>query len=154
MIEVYGGSMKITSPAFNDNDFIPVKYTCEGDDINPQLDFEMVPNKAKSLVLIVEDPDAPNGLWTHWILYDIPLDLRTIKENSAPGKQGMNTSNQMSYQGPCPPGKKPHRYFFRLYALDARIEIPKEVTRKQIDPIILKHVIETAEIMGYYSRKE
>jgi Raf kinase inhibitor-like YbhB/YbcL family protein len=143
--------MKISSPAFSDNGFIPVKYTCDGDNINPQLNIERIPDKTKSLVLIVEDPDAPSGIWTHWILYDIPLNTTRIDENSAPGKQGKNTSNHMAYSGPCPPGKKPHRYFFRLYALDIRLEVPYGVNRPQIDAIILTHVLETAEIMGYYS---
>lgn len=146
--------MKISSPAFYNNQFIPVKFTCDGEDINPPLNFEKIPEKTKTLALIVEDPDAPNGTWTHWILFDIPLNLTMIEENSSPGKQGLNSSNKIGYQGPCPPGISKHRYFFRLYALDTIIELNEGVTRHQIDKRILNHIIESAEIMGYYSRKK
>lgn len=145
--------MKISSPSFKDGEAIPFKYSCEGENINPEIDIERIPDGARSLVLIVDDPDAPNGLWTHWILYNIPANTAKITENSAPGKQGISTSKQKGYIGPCPPGKETHRHFFRLYALDTNLEESDGLTREQIDRKILEHVISTAEIMGYYLRK-
>lgn len=145
--------MKISSPAFKDGGNIPVKYTCEGDNINPEIDIERIPDGTQSLVLIVEDPDAPKGTWTHWILYNIPANTNVISEDTSPGKQGISTSKQKSYVGPCPPGKENHRYYFRLYALDTKIEQRDGITREQIDREIVEHVIDTAEIMGHYSRE-
>ncbi len=147
--------MKISSPAFKNGGNIPFKYSCEGENINPEIDIENVPEGAKSLVLIIDDPDAPiGGVWTHWILYNIPTDTTKIEENSAPGRQAISTSKQKGYIGPCPPGNETHRYFFRLYALDTSIEESDGLTREKIDRKILEHVISTAEIMGYYTRKK
>ena len=115
--------------------------------------MEEIPEKAQSLALIIDDPDAPSGVWTHGILYNIPADIIKIEENSVPGKQGISTSKQKEYIGPCPPGNETHRYFFRLYALDTIIEESDGLTREQIDRKIMGHVISTAEMMGYYSRK-
>jgi Raf kinase inhibitor-like YbhB/YbcL family protein len=143
--------MKISSPAFKDGGVIPFKYSCEGGNINPEIDIDKVPEEARSLVLIVDDPDAPGGIWTHWILYNIPADTTKIAENSAPGKQGISTSRQKGYIGPCPPGKETHRYFFRLYALDTDLEESDGLTREKIDKKIKGHVVGTAEMMGYYS---
>ncbi len=145
--------MKISSPAFKNGGVIPFKYSCEGDNVNPEIDMEEIPEKAQSLALIIDDPDAPSGVWTHWILYNIPADIKKIEENSVPGKQGISTSKQKEYIGPCPPGNETHRYFFRLYALDTIIEESDGLTREQIERKIMGHVISTAEMMGYYSRK-
>lgn len=145
--------MKISSPAFKDGDIISFKYSCKGENINPEIKIENVPEGARSLVLIMDDPDAPTGVWTHWILYNIPTDTIKIAENSAPGKQAISTSRQKGYIGPCPPGNETHRYFFRLYALDTKIEESDGLTREKIDRKILEHSICTAELMGYYPRK-
>lgn len=145
--------MKISSPSFKDGGVIPFKYSCEGENINPQIDIERIPEGTRSLALIVDDPDAPGGIWTHWILYNIPVDTVKIAENCAPGRQGTSTAKQKGYIGPCPPGNVTHRYFFRLYALDTIIEEIDGLTREQIDRKILGHVISTVEMMGYYSRK-
>ncbi|NLE02176.1 MAG: YbhB/YbcL family Raf kinase inhibitor-like protein [Fibrobacter sp.] len=144
--------MKISSPAFKHGDRIPVKYTSDGENINPELIIESVPSGAKSLVLIVDDPDAPSGTWTHWILYDLPPDLTKIPENSSIGMQGVSTSNQIAYSGPCPPSYQKHRYFFRLFALDIKIGASEGFSRDQIEKKMLNHIIESTEIMGYFSR--
>ncbi|MDD5585087.1 MAG: YbhB/YbcL family Raf kinase inhibitor-like protein, partial [Candidatus Omnitrophica bacterium] len=112
--------MKITSPAFTDNGFIPKKYTGDGDDINPPLAFEDVPAQAQSLALIVDDPDAPAGTWVHWVVFDMDI-VSEIAENSIPGTQGINDSREISYGGPYPPFGTTHRYFFKLYALDVTL---------------------------------
>jgi Raf kinase inhibitor-like YbhB/YbcL family protein len=144
--------MKIFSPVFTENGTVPVKYTCDGENINPPLMIEGVPDHSKSLVLIMDDPDAPAGLWTHWILYNLPVDTQRIEENSAPGNQGINSANEKFYQGPCPPGRVSHRYHFHLYALDSRLEVPDGITRKQIDTLIQRHTLDLAEIIAYYPK--
>ena len=108
--------MKITSSEFKHNESIPRKYTCQGQDINPPLAIEDIPSQAKSLALIVDDPDAPGGMWVHWVVFDMPL-ITEIAEDSIPGTQGMNDCNRKDYGGPCPPSGT-HRYFFKLSSLD------------------------------------
>ena len=108
--------MKLTSPEFKHNEFIPKKFTCQGQDISPALIIEDVPLEAKALALIVDDPDAPMGTWVHWVVFDIPVTSR-INEGQIPGKQGINDFGRKNYGGPCPPSGT-HRYFFKLYALD------------------------------------
>lgn len=144
---------KLTSPAFSQGSQIPSRYTCDGDNINPFLAVHGVPAAAKSLALIVDDPDAPNGTWTHWLLWNIPPETREIKEHSAPWgcEQGYNSRNKIGYDGPCPPSGM-HRYFFRLYALDLKLKIDPEATREELEAAMAQHVIATAELMGTYAR--
>lgn len=145
--------MKISSPAFTNGGRIPFKYSCEGENINPEIDIESIPEGTRSLALIIDDPDAPVGIWTHWILYNIPANTSVIPENASPGIQGISTSKQKEYVGPCRPEKSIHRYYFRLYALDSRIEKSDGLNRESIDREMMGHVLATAEIMGYYSRE-
>lgn len=143
--------MKLTSPAFDSNENIPDKYTCQGEDINPELNIEDLPAETESLVLIVDDPDAPSGTWLHWLVYDIPPDRAGIGEDSVPGTQGVNDFDRVDYGGPCPPSGE-HRYFFRAYALDSELDLEEGNTRSEIEDAMEGHVIEDCELMGRYSR--
>lgn len=146
--------MKIQSPAFDNEERIPITYTCDGENINPTISFLEIPTTAKSLLLIVDDPDAPVGLWTHWIVYNMPPNTTEIVENSTPpGVEGLNSSSNVGYQGPCPPSGT-HRYFFRLFALDTVLPDLDTVTREQIDAAMKNHIVEKAELMGTYSRNQ
>ncbi|OGF61768.1 hypothetical protein A2662_04325 [Candidatus Giovannonibacteria bacterium RIFCSPHIGHO2_01_FULL_45_33] len=140
-------NMKIESPAFAEKETIPKKYTCDGEDTNPPLKISGVPENAKSLALIVDDPDATRGVtWVHWIILNIDPSVREIAENSMPAKtkELVTSFGKPGYGGPCPPGgSKPHRYFFKLYALDAEIKNTEEIDG---------HTIAKAELMGFYSR--
>ncbi len=151
-------AMRLISPAFKHGDIIPRKYTCDGDDISPPLRWDKVPDKTKSFALICDDPDAPMGTWVHWVYYNIPKNIRNLPEgivsNENPyigGTQGLNDFKRIGYGGPCPPGGK-HRYFFRLYALDDVLDLPAGLTKAQLLKRIETHIIETAVLMGIYSR--
>lgn len=146
--------MKLTSTAFNDGERVPVKYTCEGPNISPPLSFTDVPAKAKSLVLMVEDPDAPAKPWVHWLVFNIPADAKGFEENSiAPGStQGLCNGNTFGYEGPCPPENE-HTYLFKLYALDKKLDIPNESDRKVVLREMKGHIIAEAVLKGKY-RKE
>ncbi|MBS3112945.1 YbhB/YbcL family Raf kinase inhibitor-like protein [Candidatus Woesearchaeota archaeon] len=144
--------MKLTSPDFKNNQKIPEKFTCKGNNFNPGLEIENIPVKAKSLVLIMDDPDAPRGTWVHWIVWNIPITEK-IYENSVPGgsMQGTNSANQTNYIGPCPPSGT-HRYFFKLYALDTTLNLPKTSTKAGLEQAMQPHVIEKAELIGLFSK--
>lgn len=143
--------LTVTSPAFRHNGFIPVKYTCDGDDVNPPLNVTGIPDGAKSLVLIVDDPDAPMGTWDHWIVWNInPVEV--IQENSVPGTEGLNDSRTRSYTGPCPPSGT-HRYFFKVYALDEKLDLKTNSRKKDVENAIKGHVLAKGEIVGLYKRR-
>ncbi len=149
--------MKLTSPVFDSYKAIPSKYTCEGLNCNPELHIDEVPLDAKSLVLIVEDPDVPkylrsDGLWDHWIVFNIPPRTTIIKENcSSLGVYGRSTSGNLGYEGPCPPDKK-HRYFFKLYAIDTILGFTEGVSKDEVIKAIGGHVIDAAELVGTYEK--
>ncbi len=157
--------MLITSPSFNHNEKIPDKFTCEGGDINPALAIENVPENAKSLALIVDDPDAPGGTFTHWTVWNINPNTTAIKEESVPPKsvEGETDFGRVGYGGPCPPASpkpseggppgKPHRYFFKLYALDAMLNLPEGSKRADLEKEIATHTIASAELVGIYERR-
>lgn len=150
--------MKVTSQAFQHEDEIPSKYTVDGENISPPLNIEGIPSEAKSLVLIMEDPDVPkairpDGLWNHWVIFNIPPVTGEIPEGAnPPGKLGKNTKGALNYIGPAPPDKQ-HRYFFKLLALDIELDLPEGATRIEIEKAIEGHVIDKAELMGVYERK-
>jgi hypothetical protein len=146
-------NLKITSPAFENNGPIPSTYTCDGINVNPQLEISGVPENCKSLVLIVNDPDSTAGHWTHWLLWNIDPNITTVLENSTPlgAVKGMNDFKDLGWGGPCPPVGN-HQYQFKVYALDSLIELEAGSTHEQLDDAILGHVIEQAEYNGYYSR--
>lgn len=145
-----GSSMKITSPEFEDNQFIPKKFTCEGEDITPTLIIEDIPKEAKSLALIVDDPDAPMGTWVHWVVFDIPI-INRIEENSIPGKQGINDFGKKDYGGPCPPSGT-HRYFFKIYALDKMLNLKEGISKAALEKTMQGHILDKAELIGLYKK--
>lgn len=144
---------KLTSPAFNHGSQIPSKYTCDGENINPHLVIHGVPERAKSLALLMEDPDAPAGLWVHWVVWDISPETKEIREHTAPNGawEGVNSGGEQGYTGPCPPPGI-HRYFFRLFALDSRLKLPEESTKEELETAMAGHIMATAELMGTYAR--
>lgn len=145
--------MKITSPEFGANKKIPSKYTCEGEDVNPPLEFEDVPEDAKSLVLIVDDPDAPSKTWVHWVVFNIPPDTESIDEDTVPDEAilGRTDFGNKSYGGPCPPSGA-HRYFFKLYALDIELDLESGSVKQEVEYAMQNHVIDHAEIIGIFAR--
>ena len=142
--------MEITSPAFKHNEYIPAKYTCEGEDANPPLVINGIPKEAKSLALIMDDPDAPMGVWVHWVVFDMPVVSR-IEENSVPGKLGITNSGR-DYHGPCPPSGT-HRYFFKIYALDTQLNLKEGISKEQLEKAMQGHILDKAELIGLYKRK-
>ena len=143
--------MKLTSPSFANNGYIPQKFSCHGAEISPELLIEGIPGSAKTLALLVVDPDAPSGAWTHWIVYNMPLVSR-IPEAGAPGEKGMNSSGKASYDGPCPPSGV-HHYIFKIFALDSELKFNKPPDRKAFEKAIEGHVIEEAELIGLFAHK-
>lgn len=145
--------MKIISPVFENNTKIPSKYTCDGENVNPPLEFVQVPKIAKSLVLIVDDPDAPSKTWVHWVVYNINPKTTKVDENSIPqdGIEGMTDFGKLGYGGPCPPSGN-HRYFFKLCALNISFELFPSMTKKNLEKKMQDHVLAQAELIGLYSR--
>ena len=149
-----GAKMKITSSAFQQGGNIPSKFTCDGANTSPPLQISDVPSEAKGLVLIVDDPDAPSGLFTHWAVWNISPQTSTIGEGSTPkGVQGTNDFGRSGYGGPCPPSGT-HRYYFKIFALDRELDLPAGARRGQLDAAMKGHVIAQGELMGRYSRKK
>jgi len=146
--------LTISSPVFENNGSIPGKYTCDGENVNPPILIENVPNRTKSLTLIVDDPDAPVGIWVHWVLWNINPETKEIKDNSVPkgAQQGMNDFRKHNYGGPCPPSGT-HRYFFKLYALDTIITLSSNATKADLEKAMKGHIIEQAQIVGLYKRR-
>lgn len=146
------GSMQMTSSAFQHNSAMPSEFTCDGENINPPLSITDVPANAKSLVLIVDDPDAVVGVWDHWVVFNVNPLINEIKQNTQPqGTPGKNSGGRNSYQGPCPPSGT-HRYFFKLYALDATLNLPEGSTKKQVESAMQGHILAKAELVGLYKR--
>jgi Raf kinase inhibitor-like YbhB/YbcL family protein len=140
----------ITSSAFKAMKPIPSGYTCEGKDINPPIDIEGIPERAHSLVLIVDDPDAPGKTWVHWLVWNIPI-AHHIKENSVPGVQGSNDFGRQAWGGPCPPSGT-HRYFFKVYALDSLLELPSRTTKRELEQAMGDHILAYGELVGLYQK--
>jgi len=146
--------IKVTSSAFHEGGNIPSKFTCDVSDTSPPLQIAGVPSGAKSLVLIVDDPDAPGGLFTHWLAWNIPPQTGSIAEGSAPkGAQGANDFGKSGYRGPCPPPGT-HRYSFKIFALDRELELGSGAKRSQVDAAMKGHVIAQGELVGRYARKK
>jgi Raf kinase inhibitor-like YbhB/YbcL family protein len=143
--------MRISSPEFESGKSIPQKFTCDGADVNPPLTIEEIPAGTKSMALIVDDPDAPRRPFVHWLLYNLPAVDR-IDEDSAPGTQGMNDYGKKDYGGPCPPPGKPHRYFFKLYALDTQLALKGVVDKELLEKAMQGHILAQAEVFGLCKR--
>ena len=149
-----GSRMKITSSAFQEGGNIPSKFTCDAGDSSPPLRIAEIASGAKTLALVVDDPDAPSGLFTHWIVWNISPQTNAIAEGSAPqGVQGTNDFGKSGYGGPCPPSGT-HRYYFKIFALDRELNLPSGTKRNQLDAAIKGHVVARGELMGRYSRKK
>jgi Raf kinase inhibitor-like YbhB/YbcL family protein len=144
--------IKVSSNAFAHESMIPIKYTCDGENINPSLDLKDIPEEAKCLVLIVDDPDAPINTWVHWLVWNIPV-THHIKENEIHGVQGLNDFQQHRYGGPCPPSGT-HRYFFKVYALDALLDLPDTAKKLHLEKAMSEHIIAFGELIGLYKRKK
>lgn len=146
-------ALSITSPAFVHNSTIPIKYSGLGEDINPPLTIVGVPPAAKSLVMILDDPDAPVGTWDHWIVYDFVPSTTQIDGNSLPkdAVQGKNSWGDNRYGGPCPPSGT-HRYFFKLYALDTKLGLEEGATKGEVESAMKGHILEKTELMGLFSK--
>jgi Raf kinase inhibitor-like YbhB/YbcL family protein len=147
--------MKITSPVFENQGKIPAKYACTGENVSPPLRIDNVPTGTKSLVLIVDDPDAPNGTWVHWVVYNIDPSVTDIAESSIPqsGIEALTSSGKRGYSGPCPPSGE-HHYFFKLYAIDNPLSFydPSSVDKKLLEEEMQGHILEQTELVGLFSK--
>jgi Raf kinase inhibitor-like YbhB/YbcL family protein len=152
-------TLSISSPAFQDGERIPAKYTCEGQNVSPQLECSGVPEKAQSFALIMDDPDAPAGVFTHWVIFNSPPDSLTSPEAvptepqlSCGTQQGRNDAGRIGYYGPCPPPGRPHRYRFTLYALDKKLDLKAGASKEQLLEAMQGHILEQAQLIGIYQR--
>jgi hypothetical protein len=149
----------LQSSAFKEGDMIPSHYTCDGNDISPSLSWTAPPPGTKTFALICDDPDAPGGTWTHWLLWNLSADIRELREavptteTITQGKQGKNDFNKIGYGGPCPPQGKAHRYYFKLYALDVKLNSPSETTKQPLLEAMKGHILMETQLMGQYQRK-
>lgn len=149
------GKLKLTSPEFENMKYIQKKYTCDGKNISPPLNITDPPSETKSFMLIIDDPDAINMTWDHWIIFNIDKDTRKINEGEIPkgAVQGLNDFEQQDYSGPCPPNKT-HRYFFKLYALDTIIHTDADIKKDELIELIKDNIIDHCELVGLYNRSE
>ncbi len=147
--------LKVSSSAFAHNGYIPAKYACDGENVSPPLLIEGIPENAESLVLIMDDPDAPVGTWDHWILINIPVNhdrtAVSIRENAAPGTQVLNSFGRHEYGGPCPPSGT-HRYFFKAYALDEELKVNPDSGKRGVEKAMEGHIVAKGEMIGLYKR--
>ena len=154
-----GVSLELKSPDFTASGNIPKQFTCEGANISPALKWNAPPAATQSFVLIADDPDAPVGTWVHWVVFDLPANLRALPQNfpkneqlADGSRQGRNDFGKIGYGGPCPPPGKPHRYFFKLYALDAKLNLMPGATKKDVERAMQGHILAQGEYIGRFSR--
>jgi Raf kinase inhibitor-like YbhB/YbcL family protein len=152
-------SIELTSTAFQPDATIPKQFTGDGADQSPPLQWSGIPPEAKSIALICDDPDAPGGTWVHWVLFDLPPQTRELKEGvpttatlANGAKQGKNDFGNLGYGGPAPPKGKPHRYFFKLYALAVAVDLPSSATKVQLEEAMKGHILADGQLMGSYGR--
>lgn len=152
-------TLKLTSPAFSEGATIPKQFTCDGTDLSPALAWNGAPEKTQSFTLIADDPDAPAGTWVHWVLYDLPADANQLsegvpKEERLPNgaRQGRNDFRRIGYGGPCPPLGPAHRYFFKLYALDAKLNLKAGASKAEVEKAMSGRILAQASLMGKYKR--
>lgn len=152
-------AFEIQTLAFANGATIPAKYTADGKDVSPQLDWSGMPERAKALALIMDDPDAPMGLWVHWLVYDMPADTKALREGAGKGaplpagaKEGKNSWNRLGYGGPSPPPGKVHRYYFKLYALSASTTLAAGATKAELEAAIKDKTLGMTQWMGTYGR--
>ena len=154
-------NISISTDAFQSGGTIPSRYTCDGEDVSPALTWSGVPEGTKSIALIMDDPDAPGRTFVHWVLYNIPANTRKLPE-AVPKAQTLNDGSRhgrndfmkdrIGYRGPCPPPGKPHRYYFRIYALDTELDLPPGASRAEVEKAMKGHVLGSGELMGKYGR--
>jgi len=152
-------TLELKSPDFSSGASIPKQFTCDGADISPALAWNDPPGGTQSFALIADDPDAPVGTWVHWVLFDLPANARSLSQNvpkqeqlADGSRQGRNDFRKIGYGGPCPPPGKPHRYFFKLYALDTKLNLKPGATKKDVERAMQGHILAQAEWMGRYGR--
>lgn len=153
-------AIAVTSPAFEDGGKIPKKFTCDGEDISPPLHIDGVPSEARSLTVIADDPDAPSGMWVHWVLYDLPPNTTELPENMPDDEEiqngarhGVTDFKRFGYGGPCPPSGT-HRYYFKVYALDTMLDLSGRVTKADVIKAMQGHVLAEGQLMGRYARQK
>ncbi len=151
--------LQIVSSAFSAGETIPKKFTCDGPDVSPKLTWKEAPAKTQSFALVMDDPDAPAGTWVHWVLFDLPADTTELAEGVAKhehlsngARQGRNDFGKIGYGGPCPPPGKPHRYFFKLYALDAKVNLKAGASKAEVERAMKGHILAQSEYVGRYGR--
>jgi Raf kinase inhibitor-like YbhB/YbcL family protein len=151
--------MQLTSTAFSEGAAIPAKYTGDGQDISPPLHWDGAPEATKSFALVCDDPDAPRGTWVHWVVWNLPADQHELSEGvpttpdlPSGARQGKNDFGKVGYGGPAPPRGKPHRYFFRVYALDRTLDLPAGATKAQLEQAMKGHILASGQLMGLYGR--
>ncbi|MHC4594049.1 MAG: YbhB/YbcL family Raf kinase inhibitor-like protein [Planctomycetota bacterium] len=151
--------IKITSSAFAEGGLIPAKYTCDGADVSPPLQWDAVPEGTKNIALICDDPDAPMGTWVHWVIFGLPAETKELAENIAPdrtlpsgAKQGTSDFGRIGYGGPCPPSGT-HRYFFKIYALDAEVGLEAGAGKRQLLGAMEGHILGQGQLIGKYKRR-
>lgn len=149
----------ISSPSFSNGGKIPTRFTCDGTDVSPELTWTAPPTGTQSFTLIADDPDAPVGTWTHWVLFNLPAHTTALPEGvtkvdevPSGGRQGRNDFRKIGYGGPCPPPGKPHRYFFKLYALDKMLNLTPGARKQDVEQAMQGHILANAELMGTYQR--
>jgi len=152
-------ALELSSPAFKEGEYIPPAFSCSGSDISPPLNWKGIPPGTVTLALTCTDPDAPVGTWTHWVIFNIPASLPGVEEHFSRRSllpsgisQGMNDFREVGYMGPCPPPGRPHRYFFKLYALDRLLKLPPGVSRAELEKAMREHTLARAELMGLFRR--
>jgi Raf kinase inhibitor-like YbhB/YbcL family protein len=149
----------ISSTSFQNDGTIPKKFTCDGDDVSPEVSWANPPAGTKSFALIADDPDAPAGTWTHWVIFDLPSQtaslpegVKKVEEVPGGGSQGRNDFRKVGYGGPCPPPGKPHRYVFKIYALDRMLKLNSGSSKQEVERAIENHILGSAELMARYQR--
>ena len=154
------GTLELVSGDFRHGERIPERFTCDGEDVSPALAWHGVPVETRSFALICDDPDAPRGTWVHWLLYNLPAEAAELgagvpglPELPSRARQGINDGGDVGYGGPCPPAGKPHRYFFRLHALDTSLNLPPGVNRADLEQAMAGHVLAVGTLMGTYERR-
>lgn len=157
MTTIRSDTFSLSSKNFQANQMIPEKFTCDGSDYSPALEWFGAPDKTKSFVLIMDDPDAPIGMWDHWILFNIPSNATKLEENQQVlphgTKMGNNSWNRGKYGGPCPPDRE-HRYFFKVYALDCLLNLAEGATKQEIESAMKGHILASAELIGIYDLRK
>lgn len=152
-------TIEIKSPVFSEGNPIPTRYSCDGENISPQITWSNIPQETKSLALIVDDPDAPGGVFVHWVIFNIDPAIITLPEGllpkstpPGPGIQGKNSYGKTGYMGPCPPKGPQHRYFFRIFALDSTLVLGEGATRKELDHAMTGHILAQGQLIGVFKR--